>query len=581
MTSPEAAAGVPRGPWAGHVLLLLLVAGWLADVGLAQPALVDPDEPRTALIARLMADRGDWLSPHLPAALYHDYPHDPIEGGLLAYWDKPPLYFWSAAAAMKVLGPTALAARLPAALAFVAAVLLVYAAGRFLWGGRAGLLAGLVMALAPLPLAMAHIARMDGLLAALMAVLLLAILRLMMGAARPWVWVLVLAVAGGLGVLAKGPEAVVFPAAAAGVTLLITGRWRDLLAVRPILLAVAGTALGLAVAVPWFLAMHQRYPAAADGSTGGYLYEFFIRQHLTRATGAEYEHDRYIPGMLLGIFIGGFMPWTIYLLASLAGLAREGWRGRRTQPAILLLVAWVLVILGVFSLSKTQLTHYILPVFPAAALLVGLYLSRQIERADAGKTFRVGLLILALLGLPTVVGVALVAHFSGTGQACMWFSVIPMTVVAIVAVLAMIRRRQRLAFGCMVAGLIVLASFFLAADPVGIYRKGTTYHQLKQMEVLWQPGAVVLAYPYQPYSFAWYTWSLPVVVLPKGPDEEGMPTEDALVEELNKPRQTFFVLQKRSTVEKLEPRVRWPLTVLSDPKDRYTFVVTEPPRKAE
>ena len=96
------------------VVGLLLVCVFLSTVCLGAP-LVDPDEPRTAIVARLMVDRGDWLSPHLPAAFHNHYPHDPIEGDLLAYWDKPPLFFWLAALGMKVLGPSALAARLPAA----------------------------------------------------------------------------------------------------------------------------------------------------------------------------------------------------------------------------------------------------------------------------------------------------------------------------------------------------------------------------------------------------------------------------------------------------------------------------------
>ena len=56
---------------------------------------------------------------------------------------------------------------------------------------------------------------------------------------------------------------------------------------------------------------------------------------------------------------------------------------------MLLLLVWTVLVLGVFSLSKTQLAHYILPVFPAVAILVGLYLARRLEPGDDGALRRV------------------------------------------------------------------------------------------------------------------------------------------------------------------------------------------------
>jgi len=167
-------------------------------VHLAHAALVDPDEPRSAIVSRPMVERGDWLVARLPAAFHRDYPRNPVEGDTLVYWDKPPLFFWLGAVAMKVLGPVPLAARLPSALAHVGTVLLVYAAGRMLWGRRAGLLAGAVMAAAPAALVMSHLARMETLLAALTAAMLLAVLKLWSGQGRAWAWTVALYVAAGL-----------------------------------------------------------------------------------------------------------------------------------------------------------------------------------------------------------------------------------------------------------------------------------------------------------------------------------------------------------------------------------------------
>ena len=333
MTSAVAPAVTPRARRAWSVVFLLVLSGWLAGLSLAQPALLDPDEPRTALVARLMAERGDWLSPHLPATLSHEYPHDPIEGDLLAYWDKPPLYFWLAAAAMKVLGPTALAARLPAALAYVATVLLVFAAGRFLRRHEGGVRGRYRHG--PGAAAAGHGPRgPDGLApggadggdapgdpappgrrAAAVAVGPCAL-----WGRRP----------GHPGQGARGGR--LSRRSAVCVTVVLAGRWRDLLATAAAGRRGSSSRPSRCRGSPTCTCGIRR----GDGSSGGYLYEFLIRQHFTRATGTEYEHTRFVPGLLLAIFLGGFLPWTVFLPAAAAGLGREGWRERRTQPAVLL-----------------------------------------------------------------------------------------------------------------------------------------------------------------------------------------------------------------------------------------------------
>ena len=559
-------------------------------VHLAGAGLIEPDEPRTAIVARLMAERGDWLVPHLPAVFHHDYPHDPVEGDLVAYWDKPPLYFWLAAAAMKALGPTALAARLPAALAFVATVLLVYAAGRSLGGapsrpgravpGRAGLWAGLVMATSPLALAMAHVARMDALLVALMAAMLVAVLRLMDGTARPWAWTVALYVAAGLGLLAKGPEAVALPAVAVVVTAAVTGRWRDLSRLRPL----AGAAIGLAVAAPWYIYMHMRYPASADGSSAGFLYEFLVRQHFGRAMSGEFGHTL-PPGTFVGILAAGFLPWTVFLPGACARVARGGWREFRASPAAVLLVAWPIVVLVAFSLSRTQLPHYIAPAFPPLAILTGLYLDERLRSGDGGspqatrrggRWFRSGLAITTGLGVLFVVGAAVVLPRLGLWQAGHAWWVAGIAVLMVAGAAAVWRRRHAVALGLVVAGMAAIATFAFAADPFGIYRALSPRDPILAMKKQMRPGDAVIAYPHRAYGFVWYLWGEPVLYPTPGGGPAEEPSEDVLVAELNRPRRTFCMIQRRAMIDSFRPRVRWPIRLVSDAKSRYTLIVTEP-----
>jgi 4-amino-4-deoxy-L-arabinose transferase-like glycosyltransferase len=535
MTPLPTPAAKPADRLAWEVLGLIVLAGWLVGVHLGDGNLVDPDEPRSALVMRQMLERGDWLAPHLPAVFAHDYPHDPIEGGLLAYWDKPPLGFW---------------------------------------GGRAGFLAGAVLATAPLPLALAHIARIDSLLVACIAVMFLAIVRLAYGAGRPWAWTLVLGMAGGLGLLTKGLEAVAIPIAACGLVLVLSRRLGQL---RWTHVAVA-SAIALAVAAPWYAYMHLRYPEMADGSSEGFLYEFLWRQHFGRAMTGEYGHRGGPPGTLLGVTIAGLLPWAVFLPAAIAGLARQGWRQRRERPAVLLLLAWTAVVVGVFSLTKTQLSHYVAPAFPALALLVGAYLADRMAALTTDRWFRRGLAVTTVLGGILVAGVTVYLIWKEMWSPRYLWAGILMTGAVIAGLVSVVRNRREAAVGFLIAGLVVLETFLIASDPLRVYATHTTRAEARLAVTLMRPGDELIAYPYTPYSLAWYLWPREV----RHPASAAAPQEPsypALVAELNKPRRTFCVLQKRSVLDVVRKEARWPIRVLSIMPE-HTLFVTEPPEKS-
>ena len=563
----------PRSRWFPEILLLLALSGWAVGIHFSHRTLMDPDEPRTAIVCRLMAEQGDWLSPHLPAVFHHDYPHDRMEGDLFAYWDKPPLAFWIGAAAMKVLGPTAAAARFPAGLGHIATVLLVYAAGRRLWPGRAGLWAGIVMALAPMAMVFAHIARMDSLMAALMTAMLLAVLHLVLGTNRPWTWTLVLYVAAGLGLLTKGPAAVVLPAAAVGVTVALTGRWGDLWRLHPF----AGAVICLAIAAPWYIYMGWRYLPAADGSDAGFLHEFLIRQHLGRATGGEYGHAGHFPGFLLGVLAAGLVPWTIFLPAACARAVRDGWRLRREHPAAILLPAWAAIVVIAFSLSRTQLPHYVLPAIPPLALITGAYLADRLAQANPGGWFRMGLALTVPMGALLAVGAWVGLWYFGYWHDNYAFAAAGLLGIAAAGTWLLLRRNYSAALAFLAAGIVFAATFVFTADPLHIYQNSSTRYEVNVLKKALQPGDAVIAYPYTPYSTAWYLWPRPVPY-PTASPPSGAPSVLLLVAEMNQPRRTFCMLQKAATLEVLRREVRWPIRVLSTAPD-HTLIVTEPPEK--
>jgi len=555
-------AGAPQRPrWA--VIGLAVLAAVLAGMQLGRPELVDPDEPRSALIARIMLDRGDWAAPHLPAIFRAKYKSYPVEGDLLAYWEKPPLYFWLAALAMKVLGPGALAARLPSALAQVAAVLLVYVAGRSLWNLRAGLYAAAAVAVAPLALIMAHVARMEMVLMALMTTMLVAVLRLLHDRPRSWAWTAVLYVSAGLGILAKGPVAVILPAGAVLFVFLARGGWGDLRRLRPL----AGLAILLAIAAPWFVYMHFRYPPPVDGSHGGFTYAFFVVQHLMRATQEGFRHSRYLPGYLAGALLAGFVPWTVFLPGACARLLGPAWRERRERPAVLLLLAWAAVVLAAFSASETQLAYYVLPAVPPLAVLVGVYLADRTEPGVRDRLFVTGLWITVVLGAASLVAVVVGLVYAGLwhGRFAVWIAATGAVMLGGIAVLFAGRRRAGVV--CAVAGMAVFMTFMFAADPFDIYGSRTTYAEAHLAQESRRPGDKIFAFDHVPYSMAWYFW----------PEDVPSGRSQALEREVNSPGRTFAVVEGADVADALAVRPGAPGRILCRSPSHVLMVFDVPP----
>jgi 4-amino-4-deoxy-L-arabinose transferase-like glycosyltransferase len=167
-----------------------------------------------------------------------------------------------------------------------------------------------------------------------------------------------------LAVLAKGLIGIVFPGVIIFLYLLFTRRWRLL---REMHLAT-GIPLFLAVAAPWFILVSLRNPEFARF--------FFIHEHFERFTSTV--HGRYQPiWFFVPILIGTMLPWSLFLLTAIRGVWRE--RSSTTGDARLYLLIWAAFIFIFFSKSNSKLIPYILPVFPALALLMGDALAKILD----------------------------------------------------------------------------------------------------------------------------------------------------------------------------------------------------------
>jgi 4-amino-4-deoxy-L-arabinose transferase-like glycosyltransferase len=122
-----------------------------------------------------------------------------------------------------------------------------------------------------------------------------------------------------------------------------------------------------AITLPWFIMVQRANPE--------FLHFFFVTQQVTRfLSAAEFNNPSPI-WFYLPVIIAGFLPWTAFLPQALAQHVRRCWHNRHEQAAVLYLLIWALVIFVFFSIPRSKTISYILPVFPALAILVGKYIA--------------------------------------------------------------------------------------------------------------------------------------------------------------------------------------------------------------
>jgi 4-amino-4-deoxy-L-arabinose transferase-like glycosyltransferase len=370
------AAGVesPRGARKAairHLIALSLLCGLLFFYRLADRDLWNSHEARAAMDAQTILDDGCWGLPHL----YDGRPE----------LQKPPLYYWLVALIAWGNGGVvdAWAVRLPAALAGLGCVLLLYRFGQRLGRPVAGLAAALILATAMHFTWLARVGRID------MPLTLTIMLTLTgaylagseQGVGRGWLLLAYLAVAVGL--LLKGPIAAVLPGATLGVHLLCTSRDRKRAAeqIAPLRsrLVRAGSHFGiwwgvplvLLLAGPWYLWVYRH--------TGGEFFRVFFWHHnVERGLGgsALRAHPWWFYGPQ---FLFDFLPWSPLLI--LAGIGWWKCRGWRPDPEARFGLVWLLTMLVLLSCFRFKRADYLLPAYPGAALFLGCIAERSLREA--------------------------------------------------------------------------------------------------------------------------------------------------------------------------------------------------------
>ncbi len=337
-----------------------------------------------------MVDRGDWILMH-------------FNGGV--YGDKPPLFFWLIALSSYLWrGFTAFSVRFPSALFGTLTVLLTFFLGERLYSSRTGFFSGLILATSLHFVYLSNRANIDVTLAFFTTASFLCFFLWYQEGKEEGIhhkrsirnlFIFGFYVSMALATLAKGPIGLVLPLLASFLYLLIQKDYREMKRMK----LLPGISLFLAIVLAWYL------PAVSLGGKA-YLEENLFK-HTTEAYSTGWTHPSPIYYYLYS-FPMSFMPWTLFLPAAIVYGCSKTMIGKRR--GFLFLSVWCLVIFAFFSLSKSKRALYLLPLYPAASLMVGKFWSDFIS--GPLDQFKRGWIFAPLYGL---IGFGLIA-----GAAAPW-----------------------------------------------------------------------------------------------------------------------------------------------------------------
>jgi 4-amino-4-deoxy-L-arabinose transferase-like glycosyltransferase len=423
------------------VLGLALLLGIFYALWIGSHPLFTPDEGRYSEVAREMVVTGDYVTPRLNG---------------VAFLDKPALYYWLQASAIKVFGLTEAALRFWPAVLGILSMLVTYITGRLLFSRRAGLMSAIILATSPLYYGGAHYANLDLEVASLVADSLLCFIAAMEGSLPRLKNALLIAAYtfAGLAALTKGLIGIAFPAMIIGAWILLLNRWNLLTKMRLFL----GLTIFIAIAAPWYVLVQQANPE--------FLHFFFVTQQVSRFLTTQDFNSKAAVWFYIPVVLTGFFPWTIFLVQTLAEKIQLVWHDRQKHAAELYLLLWFVIVLVFFSIPRSKTVGYILPLFPVMALLVGSYLDGLWENAKA-KGIRAASLVFMCLGVILSGAFFVLPYFNQILEAPIQFLhyVRYMGVALAIAVVCVytLRNKSRLAplFSCLTTTIAVLLLIFI------------------------------------------------------------------------------------------------------------------------
>lgn len=339
--------------------------------------LMDKTEARYAEIARIMAETGNWITPQI------DYG--------VPFWAKPPLSTWFSALSFELFGVNEFAARFPYLLFSIFIILLV---GKY--AKRKGLdffIPGVILFTIPEFLIHAGVVSTDTALAFSVTLVMISFWEGIHNKKQHF-WKYLFFIGVGLGLLAKGPIIIILTGPPIFIWLILSKNFKLLWKSFPWVLGILITAL---VAVPWYYLAEQKTP--------GFIDYFIVGEHFKRFLSSGWQGDKYgFPksqplGMIWVFLILFVLPWiqlvAIKLWKNRVGLLKNNW--------VLFLLLWLVWTPLFFTVSKSLIHPYIMPVMVPIALLITHWWKDILHR----KKIIIGSLVFPVLALLLYIGLTI------------------------------------------------------------------------------------------------------------------------------------------------------------------------------
>jgi 4-amino-4-deoxy-L-arabinose transferase-like glycosyltransferase len=488
-------------------------------VNLGQWDLWNPDEPRYGQVAREMVERNDPILMHQDGQMYSD---------------KPPLFFWLIALSSFLLkGFSSFAVRAPSALFGTFTVLLTFFLGRRLYNWRTGFFSALILATTGEFAYLSTRANMDTTLTFFTTAALFCFIESSVSSAQSdqisWYRKLLpygFYVSMAMATLTKGPVGFVLPFMVCLVYLVIQRNWKGLRNMK----LLAGTLLFFGIVLAWYI------PAVLAGGKV-YLQETLFKHTVERfAKGWNHVHPIYY---YFFNFPMNFLPWFLFLPAALVhGFSRER-VGKRKES--LFLFVWFATIFVFFSLSKGKRAIYLLPLYPAASVMVGaLWHDFVNDRALSLRGGWISIPLYILSGTLFIGGVAVpwVLSMKFPSYLGYGFPVMAFLILGGLGLFFLYRLNYRRAALWLIIGIVTVGFFYTQRVVFPLVNPYKSARYLSE-EILAriQPGERLGIYGGSSAAFNFYTGIVPIVEMERGED---------MFQFLRSPGRVFCLIEARS-----------------------------------
>ena len=423
------------------ISVLVLLCAYLFFFKLGGMALTDPDETFYAQTAKEMLNRGDWTTPYL-----YGKPQ----------FEKPILIYWLIELSYRSLGINETAARLPSAVFGLLGVIAIYLLGKLLFNKVAGFLSAVILATNVEYVILSRACITDMVLTTFM---LLGVLFFFYGYVKEKGYFYILSSAAfAFAVLAKGPIAIILPAAAFVIFLLLTRDVGRLIKIPFIWCILAF----IVVAMPWYFAAYRIHGKE-------FINAFFGFQNVTRFMQSEHKIGSQVYYNIPVVF-GGFFPWSVFLPFGFWHIFKKGQgsgvKGQVERKGSIFLLTWFFVIFLFFTASSTKLPTYVFPSFISLALIVGVLWADFLNAGKAAGGVGTGVKVsYYLLALGVVIGAVVAVIFVKFDMPEIFKGVIISSLFLvfgfIISTAAFIKKRYVAAFSLIVFSLVI---FLLPLD---------------------------------------------------------------------------------------------------------------------